>query len=30
VPTLGPAILWVWQSKDSPLLRMALGKADDS
>ena len=28
VPTLGPAILWVWQSKDSPLMHAALGKTD--
>lgn len=25
VPTLAPALLWVWQSRDTPLLRMALG-----
>jgi hypothetical protein len=28
VPTLAPATLWVWQSKDSPLLQGALGKHD--
>lgn len=25
VPTLAPAIVWLWQSKDSPLLREAMG-----
>jgi hypothetical protein len=25
VPTLGPAIIWVWQSRESPLLQEALG-----
>jgi uncharacterized membrane protein YqaE (UPF0057 family) len=30
VPTLAPAILWLWQSKDSPLLQTALGNAHDS
>jgi hypothetical protein len=28
VPTLAPAMLWVWQSKDSPLLRSALGRTE--
>lgn len=27
LPTLAPAMLWLWQSKDSPLLLAALGKA---
>jgi hypothetical protein len=27
VPTLAPAIIWVWQSRDAPLLRDALGAA---
>jgi hypothetical protein len=26
VPTLAPAMLWVWQSKDTPLMRSAFGK----
>ncbi len=29
VPTLAPAILWLWQSKESPLLQNALGNAQD-
>jgi hypothetical protein len=29
VPTLAPAIVWVWQSKDSPLLQNALGNAPE-
>ncbi|MEZ5570471.1 MAG: exosortase H-associated membrane protein [Halioglobus sp.] len=27
VPTLAPAILWLWQSRQSPLLRSALAKS---
>ena len=30
VPTLAPAVLWLWQSKDSPLLLNALGNTHDS
>jgi len=26
IPTLAPVILWVWQSKESPLIRMAFEK----
>ncbi len=26
VPTLAPAIIWVWQSRESPLIRMAFDK----
>jgi hypothetical protein len=27
VPTLAPAIVWLWQSKDTTLLQVTLGKA---
>jgi len=30
IPTLAPAIVWLWQSKDSPLLQIALGRTRDS
>jgi hypothetical protein len=29
VPTLAPAMLWLWQSKDSPLLQNALGNTPE-
>jgi hypothetical protein len=30
IPTLVPAMLWVWQSRDTPLLQMTLGARSES